>query len=76
MKKSIYLVWPNSDARSAEDLATAILLLKSIIFGPDKDEKGLRTTIAYLCAQSTIEVRLEYMDSEPKDLPSTTALPS
>ena len=76
MKKIISLVWRDSDARYAEDLALTIRRLRSIIFGQDKDEKGLRTTIAYLCAQSTIEVRLEYTDSEPKDLPSTTALPS
>jgi hypothetical protein len=76
MKKIISLVWRPSDARYADDLVMTIVRLKSIIFGLDKDERGLRTTIRFLCAQSTIEVMMEYTDSELKDLPSTTVLPS
>jgi hypothetical protein len=76
MKKIISLVWSNSDARYADDLATTIVRLRSIIFGLDKDEKGLRTTILFRCVSDTIEVMMEYTDSELKDLPSTTALPS
>lgn len=76
MKKTISLVWRDSDARYAEDLALTIRRLRSIIFGQDKDEKGLRTMIRFHCAQSITEVILEYTDSEPKDSPNTTALPS
>ena len=76
MKKSISLVWQNSDARYADDLASTIRRLRSIIFGQDKDERGLHTTIRFRFAQNITEVILEYTDSEPKDLPSTTALPS
>jgi hypothetical protein len=76
MKKIISLVWRDSDARYAEDLALTIRRLRSIIFGQDKDERGLHTTIRFHFAQSTTEVILEYTDSEPKALPSTTALPS
>ena len=76
MKKTISLVWRDSDARYAEDLALTIRRLRSIIFGQDKDEKGLRTMIRFHCAQSITEVVLEYTDSEPKDSPNITALPS
>lgn len=76
MKKIISLVWRDSDARYAEDLALTIRRLRSIIFGQDKDERGLHTTIRFHFAQNITEVILEYTDSEPKALPSTTALPS
>ena len=76
MKKIISLVWRDSDARYAEDLALTIRRLRSIIFGQDKDEKGLHTTIRFHFAQNITEVILEYTDSEPKDSPNITALPS
>jgi len=76
MKKIISLVWSNSDARYADDLALTIRRLKSIIFGQEQGEEGLRTTIRFHFAQNITEVVLEYTDSEPKDLESTTALPS
>jgi len=76
MKKIISLVWSNSDARYADDLALTIRRLKSIIFGQEQGEEGLRTTIRFHFAQNITEVVLEYTDSELKDLPSTTALPS
>jgi len=76
MKKIISLVWSNSDARYADDLALTIRRLRCIIFGQDKDERGLRTKIRFHFAQNITEVVLEYTDSELKDLPSTTALPS
>jgi hypothetical protein len=76
MKKIISLVWSNSDARYADDLALTIRRLKSIIFGQEQGEEGLRTTIRFHFAQNITEVVLEYTDSEPKVLESTTALPS
>jgi hypothetical protein len=76
MKKIISLVWSDLDARYADDLVTTIHRLKSIILGPDKDENALRITTRFHCASDTIEVTMEYTDSELKDLPSTTALPS
>jgi hypothetical protein len=74
MKKRISLVWSNLDARYADDLALTIRRLKSIIFGLEQGEQGLHTTIRFHFAQNITEVILEYTDSEPKALPSTTAL--
>jgi len=68
MKKSISLKSHHLDVPSAEDWDFLGRLLKSITLGLDKDGVGPVTLMQFRYAQNTIEVELEFMDLEQKDL--------
>jgi hypothetical protein len=76
MKKIICLELRNLDVQFVDDWGLVKLLAKYITLEAAKGGGGLTTTIRLDSANRITQATWEYTDSEPKDLPSTTALPS
>ena len=76
MKRTIYLELQRLDVPSVDDWDMVKRLAKFITLEADRDGAGLVTTIRLDCANRIIQATWEYTDSEPKDSPNITALPS
>lgn len=68
MKKNISLKLRHWDVPSVEDWVFLTRLLKYITSGLVKDGEDPVTLMQFRYAQNIIEVELEFMDSEQKDL--------